>query len=95
MHNEASGQSLRAQASMARRTLSLPDYAQRLPEPMRVSSAHGGSHPFLCNEFIAALLERRKPAIDVHEALALTVPGIVAYDSARRGGERVKIPSFV
>ncbi len=65
-----------------------------LPEPMRHDSGHGGSHVFLANEFINALVEERAPAIDVYEALAMTVPGIVAHQSALRDGERLKVPSF-
>jgi len=74
---------------------SMPNYAQQmLPEPMRVGSGHGGSHTFLTHEFIAALAENREPAVDLYEALAMTVPGIVAMDSARKGGEQLRIPSF-
>ena len=73
---------------------SLPDYRELLPRPMRVGSGHGGSHPFLTHEFIAALVQDREPAVDVYEALAMTVPGIVAMESTRRGGEQLKVPSF-
>lgn len=65
-----------------------------LPEAMRHPSGHGGSHTFLANEFINSIVEERRPAIDVYEALAMTVPGLVAHESAIKGGERLKIPSF-
>jgi predicted dehydrogenase len=65
-----------------------------LPEPLRHDSGHGGSHTFLTHEFIDALVKNRKPAIDVHEAVAYTAPGIVAHQSALKGGERLMIPSF-
>lgn len=65
-----------------------------LPEPLRHGSGHDGSHTFLTHEFIDALLHDRRPAIDVYEALAYTVPGLVAHESALRGGERMTIPSF-
>lgn len=65
-----------------------------LPEPLRHNSGHHGSHTFLAHEFIDALLNERKPLIDVHEALAYTVPGIIAHESALRGGELLKIPQF-
>jgi hypothetical protein len=35
-----------------------------------------------------------KPAIDIYEALAFTVPGIVAHKSSLEGGAPMKIPSF-
>jgi predicted dehydrogenase len=65
-----------------------------LPEALRHDSGHGGSHTFLTHEFIDSLMKNRKPAIDVHEAVAYTAPGIVAHQSALKGGERLKIPSF-
>ena len=73
---------------------SVPNYQSLLPEPMRVSSGHGGSHTFLTHEFVTALVEDREPAIDLYEALAMTVPGIVANDSARKGGEQMTVPCF-
>jgi hypothetical protein len=72
----------------------LPDYLVRLPEPMRVGTGHGGSHTFLTHEFITALVEEREPAIDLYEALAMTVPGIVANESAKKGGQQMEVPCF-
>jgi predicted dehydrogenase len=65
-----------------------------LPEALRVASGHGGAHTFLTHEFIDALVNERPPAINVYEALAMTVPGLVAQQSAQRGGEQMTIPSF-
>ena len=65
-----------------------------LPKPLRVGSGHGGSHTFITHEFIAALVEDREPAVDLYESLAMTVPGIVAMDSARKDGELLEVPSF-
>ena len=72
----------------------LPNYFDLLPEPMRVGTGHGNSHAFLTHEFIAALVEERAPAVDLYEALAMTVPGIVAMASSRKGGEQMKVPGF-
>lgn len=71
-----------------------PDYWERLPQPLRVPSGHGGSHTFLTNEFITAIVEDRQPAVDAWEAVAYTVPGIVAHQSALRGGETLKIRDY-
>ncbi|MBI3735882.1 Gfo/Idh/MocA family oxidoreductase [Candidatus Sumerlaeota bacterium] len=65
-----------------------------LPEPLRVDSGHGGSHTFLTHEFIESLVQSRRPAIDVYEAVAYTAPGIVAHQSALKGGELMKVPDF-
>jgi hypothetical protein len=32
--------------------------------------------------------------VDVYEALAMTVPGIVAHHSALKDGETLKVPQF-
>ena len=65
-----------------------------LPEAMRHDSGHEGSHTFLTHEFVQSIVENRKPAVDVYEAVAYTAPGIVAHQSALRGGELMKIPAF-
>ena len=65
-----------------------------LPEPLRHDSGHEGSHTFLTHEFIDALTHDRRPSVDIYMALAFTAPGIVAHESALRGGELLKIPQF-
>ncbi|MGA2501756.1 MAG: Gfo/Idh/MocA family oxidoreductase [Tepidisphaeraceae bacterium] len=65
-----------------------------LPEPLRHASGHEGSHTFLTHEFIDALVHNRRPAVDVFEALAYTIPGIIAHQSALKKGQLVKIPQF-
>ena len=78
------------------RPVDVPEYwkSDMLPEPMRLASGHGGSHTFLSAEFINALVEGREPVIDVYESLAMTVPGIVAHQSALRNGEQMQVPQF-
>lgn len=73
-----------------------PEYwkTDMLPEPLRHPSGHGGSHTFLTHEFVDALVHGRKPAIDIHEALAMTVPGIVAHKSALQDGKQLNVPQF-
>lgn len=65
-----------------------------LPENLQHSSGHDGSHTFITHEFIDALLNERKPIVDIKEALAYTVPGIVAHESALKGGDWLKIPAL-
>ena len=65
-----------------------------LPPPLRHDSGHEGSHTFITHEFISSLVEGRRPAVDVYEAVAYTAPGIVAHQSALKGGERLTIPDF-
>lgn len=55
---------------------------------------HGGSHGYLMNEFVTAILQDRVPLVNVAMALNLTVAGIVAHQSALKDGELMKIPQF-
>ena len=73
-----------------------PDWwkTDMLPEPLRHDSGHHGSHTFLTHEFIDALTHDRRPTVDIYEALAYTVPGIVAHESALQGGALMKVPQF-
>jgi len=72
----------------------LPDLA-RPPLPLKVApGGHGGSHGNLAEEFVSAILEDRKPLVDICQALNMTVAGIVAHQSALKGGESMKIPQF-
>jgi predicted dehydrogenase len=69
-------------------------YSEKLPEPLRIKSGHGGSHTFITHEFISAIVEDRHPKVDIWEATAYTLPGIIAHQSALRGGELLKIKDY-
>jgi predicted dehydrogenase len=72
----------------------LPD-TKRPPLPPKVEAGgHGGSHGHLMNEFVTAILEDRKPLVDVALALNMTVAGIVAHQSTLKDGELMKIPEY-
>ena len=74
----------------------IPQYwkSDMLPEPMRHASGHGGSAVFISAEFVNALLEDREPACDLYDSLAMTVPGIIAHQSALSGGEQLSVAQF-
>lgn len=88
------GQPFRSVAADGTTSDRLPDYRSLLPEPLRLDSGHGGSHTHLTHEFVSALAEDREPEIDVFESLAMTAPGIVAHESALRGGAQLDVPRF-
>jgi hypothetical protein len=68
---------------------------KRPPLPPGVEAGgHGGSHGHLTNEFVTAILQDRKPLVDIAAALNMTVSGIVAHQSAVKGGELMKIPQY-
>jgi predicted dehydrogenase len=72
-----------------------PAEYKRPPLPPKVDAGgHGGSHGYLMNEFVAAILENRKPLVDVGQALNMTVGGIMAHQSALKDGELLKIKQY-
>ncbi|MGC8880322.1 MAG: Gfo/Idh/MocA family protein [Anaerolineae bacterium] len=57
-------------------------------------SGHGGSHPHLAHEFIMSIVEDREPFPNARKAANWTCTGILAHESAMRGGERMYLPEF-
>jgi hypothetical protein len=72
----------------------LPDTRRPPLLPTVQPGGHGGSHEYLMNEFVTAILEGRKPLVDIAQSLNMTVAGIVAHQSALRDGELMKIPQY-
>ena len=72
----------------------LPDLQCPPLPPSVAPGGHGGSHGHLMNEFVTAILEKRKPLVDIAWALNMTVAGIIAHQSALKNGETMKIPQF-
>ncbi|HSI76686.1 MAG TPA: Gfo/Idh/MocA family oxidoreductase [Lunatimonas sp.] len=71
---------------------------EKIDDPNHVSflqgAGHGGSHPHLVQEFVAAMVEGRDSAVDAVIAANYTCAGICAHESAMKGGERITIPLF-
>ncbi len=57
-------------------------------------AGHGGSHPHLVHEFVSALVDGRQPFPNVRQSANITCVGILAHESAMRGGEIVRLPEF-
>ena len=89
--------------------VSVPDYAHRLPEPIRrftttiqdaghlsfiQGGGHGGSHPHLVHAFVSALVEDKAPWPDAAASANWTCVGICAHQSAQEGGAIVRLPDF-
>ena len=66
-----------------------------LPPGMVNNGHHGGSHPYLTDDFLRAILvPGHKVCVDVATGLNTTVAGVYAHLSAMKGGEALKIPVF-
>src|SRR5436309_2117366 len=55
---------------------------------------HGGSHPHLVHEFVSALIENRDPFPNAVQSANWTCVGILAHESAMKGGEIMRLPAF-
>ena len=57
-------------------------------------AGHGGSHPHLVHAFIEALIEGESPYPNAKQSANITCVGILAHESALRGGEIIRLPDF-
>ncbi len=57
-------------------------------------AGHGGSHPHLIHEFLDALVNKRAPYPNAQQSANMTCVGILAHESAKKGGELVRLPEF-
>ena len=55
---------------------------------------HGGSHPHIAHELVSALTEDRQPYPNAVEAANWTCVGLLAHESAMKGGELMALPEF-
>lgn len=69
-------------------------FAKPALPPGMPAGGHGGSHGYLTDEFVSSILKKRSPLINVAWSLNMTVPGIVAHQSALKDGELLKVPQF-
>lgn len=60
-----------------------------------ISTGHGGGDFFVIEEFISAILDRRKPAIDVYDAVTWSSVYPLSVQSAASGGKPVKFVNFL
>ena len=68
----------------------------RLPEPFREKNihAHYNSHPFLVDDFVRAVKSDKLPPNNAWDAARYMVPGLVAHESALKGGITMDVPDF-
>jgi len=73
----------------------LPNLSKPKLPPGMPGGGHGGSHGYLTEEFVTALLLKREPLIDIAWSLNMTVPGVIAHQSALKNGQQLKVPQYV
>lgn len=64
----------------------------RNPPPEALQAGHGGGDYFEVMDFVDAVKGDREPPIDIHDAMDMTLPGLVSQESIRRDGEWLDVP---
>ena len=64
----------------------------RNPPPEALQAGHGGGDYFEVTDFVDAVQGRKAPTVGIHEAMDMTLPGLVSQESIRRGGEWLDVP---
>ena len=55
---------------------------------------HGGAEPRMMDAFFNCILEDTKPILDIDDAIRMSLPGILAHESALQGGAAIEIPDI-
>jgi len=55
-------------------------------------SGHGGGDYFVLMEFAQSIRDRRPPLVGIHEAMDLTLAGLVSQQSVQTGGQWLSVP---
>lgn len=67
----------------------------RLPDAFRgLPNGHNGSHQFLVDDFVRACVSGKMPPNNIYEAARYLIPGLIAHESALKGGELLDIPDL-
>lgn len=68
---------------------------ERLPrEFVGLPNGHNGSHQFLVDDFVKACVSGEQPPNNVWQAARYLVPGLIAHESAKRGGVLMEVPDL-
>jgi len=57
-------------------------------------NGHMGTHQFLVDDFVKAVHFEKLPPCNAWFAARCNVPGLVAHESALRGGVQMEVPDF-
>jgi predicted dehydrogenase len=60
--------------------------------PEAKAGGHGTSEYFMIRDFVEAIHAKRQPPVDVCRAVDFTIPGLIAHESAMKGGVWMDVP---
>lgn len=58
------------------------------------TEGHGGAEPKMMAEFFRCILDGTQPKLDVDAAIRMSLPGVLAHESALQGGALLEIPQI-
>ena len=64
----------------------------RVYGPLAVKAGHGGGDLLVVADFVEAVRQGTPPTIGVHEAMDMTLPGLVSQQSIAKGGAWLNVP---
>ncbi len=62
------------------------DYRPPAPEAAQLQAHHGGGDYLVVQDFIRAVVNGTPPPIGIHEAMDMTLPGLISQQSIAQGG---------
>ena len=72
----------------------LHDLARLPREFLGLPNGHAGSHQFLVDDFVEACVSGENPPNNVWQAARYLIPGLIAHESALKGGVLMEVPDF-
>jgi len=70
------------------------DLAENTHLSFAQGGGHGGSHPHLAHEMLSALVQGRDPYPNAVQSANMTCVGILAHESAMKGGKVIPLPPW-
>jgi predicted dehydrogenase len=70
---------------------------ERIPESYKdipQINGHMASHQLLIDDFCTAVVNRKMPYVNAWRAARYTIPGLIAHESAKLGGQLLDVPDF-
>ena len=68
---------------------------QRLPEEFKkLKNGHMGTHQFLVDDFVQSVHQGKLPPCNAWFAARSNIPGLIAHESALKGGVQLEVPDF-
>jgi predicted dehydrogenase len=80
--------------SFASGTAKVQDRSRLPKEYEGAHNGHEGAHHFLADDFARAVTTKTQPPVNAWVAARFTMPGVIAYESAKQGGVRLPIPDL-